>query len=87
MTIQLKPEQEDFIKAQVASGKYNSPEEAMDKIFLIFEMVEGDYERWLQETVLKIDEGIESLERGEGDEVEIVFNRLREKLRQAKANQ
>lgn len=24
MTIQLKPEQEKFIKAQVASGKYNS---------------------------------------------------------------
>jgi len=46
-----------------------------------------DYERWLEETVLKIDEGIESLERGEGDEVEIVFNRLREKLRQAKAYQ
>ena len=36
MTIQLKPEQEKFIKAQVASGKYNSPEEVMDKMFFGF---------------------------------------------------
>jgi antitoxin ParD1/3/4 len=64
MTIQLKPEQENFIKAQVATGKYNSPQEVVDKMFLVFEKVQDDYEQWLQETRLKIDEGIESLERG-----------------------
>lgn len=86
MTIQLKPEQENFVKAQVASGKYNSPQEVVDKMFLVFERVQDDYEQWLQETRLKIDEGIESLERGEGVDGEIVLNRLRERLHQGKAN-
>ena len=42
MTIQLKPEQEKFIKAQVASGKYNSPKEVMDKIFLVFGILQSE---------------------------------------------
>ena len=87
MTIQLKPEQEQFIKAQVASGKYNSPEEVVDKMFFIFERLQGEYDQWLAETRTKIEEGIESLERGEGVEGKIVFNRLREKLRQARESQ
>jgi antitoxin ParD1/3/4 len=87
MTIQLKPEQENFIKAQLASGKYNSPEEVVDKMFLVFEKVQCDYEQWLEEIKLKIDEGIESLAREEGVDSEIVVDRLRKKLRQAKENQ
>lgn len=31
MAFQLKPEQEKFIKAQVASGKYNSPIESLER--------------------------------------------------------
>ena len=57
MTIQLKPEQKKFLKAQVASGKYNSPQEVVDKMFLVFERIQGDYEQWLEETQIKIDEG------------------------------
>jgi len=87
MTIQLKPEQENFINAQVATGKYNSPEEVVDKMFLIFEKVQSEYEAWVAETRIKIEEGIESLEKGEGIDGEIAFNHLREKLRQAKENQ
>ena len=86
MTIQLKPEQENFIKAQVASDKYNSPQEVVDKMFLVFETVQNNYKQWLQETRLKIDEGIESLERGEGIDGEIVLKRLRQRLHQTKAN-
>ncbi|MGB3694660.1 MAG: hypothetical protein WA865_18600 [Spirulinaceae cyanobacterium] len=41
MTIQLKPEQEKFVKAQVTSGKYNSPEEVMDRMFLLFERLQS----------------------------------------------
>ena len=66
MTIQLKPEQEKFIEAQVASGKYNSPEEVMDKMFLVFGRLQSEYEEWVTETRAKIEEGIESLDRGEG---------------------
>jgi antitoxin ParD1/3/4 len=84
MTIQLKPEQEKFIKAQVASGKYNSPEEVMDKMFLVFGRLQSEYEEWVTETRAKIEEGIESLDRGEGVDGETVVARLRDKLRQAK---
>ena len=84
MTIQLKPEQEKFIKAQVASGKYNSPEEVMDKMFLVFGRLQSEYEEWVTETRAKIEEGIESLDKGEGIDGETVVARLRDKLRQAR---
>lgn len=84
MAFQLKPEQEKFIKAQVASGKYNSPEEVINKMFLIFERLQSEYDEWLIETRTKIEEGIESLERGEGVDSETVVAKLKEKLRQAR---
>jgi antitoxin ParD1/3/4 len=84
MTIQLKPEQEKFIKAQVASGKYNSPEEVMDKMFLVFGRLQSEYEEWLTETRSKIEEGIESLDKGEGIDGETFVAELLEKFRQAR---
>jgi antitoxin ParD1/3/4 len=86
MTIQLKPEQEKFLKAQVASGKYNSSQEVVDKMFLVFEKIQNDYEQWLEETQIKISEGIESLESGKGIDGEIVINRLRQRLHEGKIN-
>ncbi len=84
MAIQLKPEQEKFIEAQVASGKYNSPEEVMDKMFLVFERLQSEYDEWLTETRAKIEEGIESLERGEGVDDETVIAELRQRLKKAR---
>ena len=84
MTIQLKPEQEKFIKSQVASGKYNSAEEVMDKMFLVFERLQSEYEEWVTETRAKIEEGIESLDRGEGVDGETFVTELLEKFRQAR---
>lgn len=84
MTIKLKPEQEKFIEAQVASGKYNSPEEVMDKMFLVFERLQSEYEEWVTETRAKIEEGIESLDRGEGVDGETFVAELLEKFRQAR---
>lgn len=84
MTIQLKPEQEKFIKAQVASGKYNSPEEVMDKMFLVFGRLQSEYKEWVTETRAKIEEGIESLDRGESVDGEILVAKLLEKFRQAR---
>lgn len=81
MKITLKPEQENLIKAQITNGKYNSPQEVVDRMFVIFERVQDDYEKWLEDTRKKIEEGIESLDKGEGVETEIVINQLREKLR------
>ena len=84
MTIQLKPEQEKFIKAQVASGKYNSPEEVMDKMFLIFERLQSEYEEWVKETREKVDVATAEIERGEGLNGETVINELLERFKKAR---
>lgn len=84
MSIQLKPEQEKFIQAQVASGKYNSPEEVVDKMFQVFERLQSEYDEWIKETCTKVEEGIESLAKGEGIDGEIVLARLRDKLHQSR---
>lgn len=81
MTIKLKPEQEKFIEAQVASGKYNSPEEVMDKMFLVFERLQSEYDEWVKDTRQKVDVAIGEIERGEGLDGETVVNELLETFR------
>ena len=87
MTIQLKPEQERFIEVQVASGKYNSPEEVMDKMFFVFERLQSEYDEWVIETRAKIQEGIESLDKEGGMDGETVINELLERFKKARENQ
>ena len=84
MTIQLKPEQEKFIEAQIASGKYNSPEEVMDKMFLVFERLQSEYDEWLAETRKKVDVATAEIERGEGLDGDTVINELLERFKQAR---
>lgn len=84
MTIQLKPEQEKFIEAQVASGKYNSHEEVMDKMFLVFGRLQSEYEEWVKETRQKVDVAIAEIERGEGLDGETVIAQLRQRLKKAR---
>ena len=84
MTIKLKPEQEKFLEAQVASGKYNSPEEVMDKMFLIFEQLQSEYDQWVIETRQKVDTAIAEIERGEGLDGELVIKNILEKFKQAR---
>lgn len=81
MTIKLKPEQEKFIEAQVARGKYNSPEEVMDKMFLVFERLQSEYDEWVKDTRQKVDAAIGEIERGEGLDGETVVNELLEIFR------
>lgn len=86
MIIELKPEQEKFIQEKIATGEYKSSEEIVDKMFSVFQKVQGNYEQWLLETRKKIDEGIESLDKGEGVNGELVINKLRDKIRVAQEN-
>ena len=56
-------------------------------MFLVFEQLQPEYDQWVMETRLKIEEGIESLEKGEGVDSDIVIARLRSKLHRARENQ
>lgn len=87
MTIQLKPEQEKFIEAQVANGKYNSPEEVMDKMFLVFERLQSEYDEWVKETRKKVDVATAEIERGEGLDGETVINELLERFKKARESE
>ena len=87
MNIQLKPEDEQFIQAQIARGTYENPEEVISKALKLLEEWENGYQKWVEETRQKVEVAVEQLERGEGIDGEVVVERLREKLRKARDNQ
>jgi antitoxin ParD1/3/4 len=86
MSISLKPEHEQFIQSQVASGKFANREEVIDTAFRLLEKLQGEYEQWIQETREKIDIGIAELDRGEGLDGEAVVAGILEKFKQARQN-
>ena len=86
MNINLKPEHEQFIQSQVASGKFANREEVIDTAFRLLEKLQGEYEQWIKETREKIDIGIAQLDRGEGLDGEAVVAGILEKFKQARQN-
>ncbi|MBW4635729.1 MAG: type II toxin-antitoxin system ParD family antitoxin [Iphinoe sp. HA4291-MV1] len=87
MNIQLKPDQEQFIQTQIARGKYENASEVISKALKLLEEWEKGYQSWVEETRQKVEVAVEQLDRGEGIDGEVVVERLREKLRQARENQ
>ncbi|WP_449420559.1 ribbon-helix-helix domain-containing protein [Phormidium nigroviride] len=86
MSISLKPEHEQFIQSQVASGKFANREEVIDTAFRLLEKFQGEYEQWKKETREKVDIGIAQLDRGEGLDGEAVVAGILEKIKQARQN-
>jgi len=84
MNIQLKPEQEQFIQAQIATGKYAKPEEVVDVAFKLLDKLSAEYTQWIEETRQKVDVAIAELERGEGLDGETVVMEILEKFRHAR---
>lgn len=84
MSITFSPEQEQIIQVLLATGRFNSVDEVIQTALrLLAEETLSDQE-WLEETRTKIDEGIASLERGEGIDGETFVNQLLTQLKQAK---
>ncbi|MEC4891484.1 MAG: type II toxin-antitoxin system ParD family antitoxin [Oscillatoria sp. PMC 1051.18] len=83
MSIILKPEHEQFIQSQVASGKFANQEEVLDTAFRLLEKLHGEYEQWLEETRNKVKVGITELDRGEGLDGEAVITEILERFQQA----
>ena len=84
MNIQIKPELEQIIQAQIATGRYTNPEDVISKALkLLLEWDEG-YQNWVEETREKVDVAIEQLDRGEGIDGDVVISQLRDKLRQSR---
>ncbi|KAB8331785.1 type II toxin-antitoxin system ParD family antitoxin [Scytonema tolypothrichoides VB-61278] len=84
MNISLKPEHEQFIQAQIASGRFTNPDEVIDLAFKVLEKLDTEYIQWLEQTRQKVEVGLAQIERGEVIDSEVVIDRLREKLRKAR---
>ncbi len=84
MNIQIKPELEQIIQAQIATGRYSNPEEVISKALKLLLEWEKGYQEWVEETREKVEVAIDQLDRGEGIDGEVVVEQLREKLRKAR---
>ena len=78
MNIQLKPEQEKFIRDKIASGAYDN---AGDVITEAFKLLEAR-EKKLKELKDKIAIGTEQIANGQLTDEEAVFERLQQKIAQ-----
>ncbi|MFN6156181.1 type II toxin-antitoxin system ParD family antitoxin [Anabaena sp. AL09] len=87
MNIQIKPELEQIIQAQIATGRYTNPEDVISKALKLLLEWDKGYQNWVEETREKVDVAIEQLDRGEGIDGDVVISQLRDKLRQARERQ
>lgn len=84
MYIQLQQEHEQFIQAQIASGRYSNPEEVVVKALKLLEEWEKRYKEWEDDTRQKLAVGLAQIEQGEVLDGKVVMARLEEKLRKAR---
>jgi antitoxin ParD1/3/4 len=75
MPITLQPEQEQFIKTQLATGRYTNATEVIAEALQLLEK-RNHYDRWVEELGNKIDIAAAELDRGEGIDGEIAINQL-----------
>ena len=83
MNIQLKPEQEKFIREKIASGEYSNAEDVISQAFKLLEA----RERKIKELRAKIAIGTEQIANGQVTDGEIVFDSLQEKINQIAGEQ
>lgn len=87
MKITLKPEQEQFIQAQLSDGKYQSADEVVAKALEVLEAQQRAYDAWASDVRIKVDEAAEALAQGQGMPLETVMEQIRDKFRQAREAQ
>ncbi len=86
MNIALKPEQEQFIKSQIDRGSFKSADEAVSQAFKLLEEKYQSQESWIENTRQKVDVAIAELDRGEGVELDVAVEQLRQKFQATKEN-
>jgi antitoxin ParD1/3/4 len=84
MNILLNAEQSAFIQTQLQSGQFSTAEAVIATALQIMATQQADYQDWLEETRVKIKEGMEDLERGNVVDGEAFMAELQQKLEQKK---
>ncbi|MEH2157246.1 type II toxin-antitoxin system ParD family antitoxin [Nostoc sp.] len=77
MYIQIKPELEQFIQAQLASGRFTNADDVINEAFKLLQ----EREQRLEELRQKIAVGTEQIAKGQVTDGEVVFARFQEKIR------
>ncbi|MEH1864110.1 MAG: type II toxin-antitoxin system ParD family antitoxin [Nostoc sp.] len=77
MYIQIKPELEQFIQAQLASGRFSNADDVINEAFKLLQ----EREQRLEDLRQKISVGTEQIAKGQVTDGEVVFARLQEKIR------
>jgi len=85
MNIRLKPETEEWLKAQVAEGRYESVEDAVEMLVVDAKLnqavMDGQDWSWAKPY---IDEGLAALEAGDVIPAEEVYAEIRARFARAK---
>jgi antitoxin ParD1/3/4 len=84
MSIVLTPEQEQFVREQMARGPFKSPDEVLEQAFRLLQEKYQEYESWIEVVRDQVNEAAAELERGEGIPLDTVMEQLQDKFRQAK---
>lgn len=84
MQITLSPQQERFIREQLAQGTFQSANDVIDRALRLLESQQQDRDAWVEEVQGKVDEAIAELGRGEGIPLETVVDQLQAKIRAAR---
>jgi antitoxin ParD1/3/4 len=80
MNLTLTPEQAQIIQAQIQSGRFTNPEEAIGLALQLLERSNESYAEWMEETRQKIQAAPEQVDRGEVLDGATVIAKLQEKL-------
>ncbi|MFQ4144589.1 type II toxin-antitoxin system ParD family antitoxin [Chlorogloeopsis sp. ULAP02] len=87
MNITLKPEIEQFIQPQIATGRYAYAEEVISKALKLLEEQDNEYQECVEETRQKVDVAIAELEREEGLDGETVVMQILDRFQKAREAQ
>ena len=72
MNITLKPEQQQFIQNQLAQGRFPNAEAVINQALELLQEKQREYEDWVEDVRVKVNEAAAELERGEGVSLETV---------------
>ena len=87
MSITLKLEQEQLIQYQVTLGRFNSTDEVLESALRLLVEHYQEYEVWVEEVRVKVDEAKAEADRGEVSPLEAVMAQLQKKFQQAREHQ
>jgi len=87
MNITLKPEQEKIVQTLLASGKFHSVEEVIQTALHLLEENYHEYQQWLEEVRVKVDEAVEASKHTPPIDGETFVAQLLERFQQAREGQ